>query len=167
MGNCHPLKPMSTSALPWATLVFTGWQFPMLIISRAVNIYIMLPSSADSIYYISLNVSWVHCLHYIWFQNNPGQVNIWAGILYIMNSCQFESVGELYMCKLCTIEIFWNIICCQIISLSTIAKFHNVLGCGFMIQWVILIFIKCFSSNQNQLFYVKVWYLWIFIFLVH
>ena len=36
-----PQKPMSTSNLPQSTLVFSGWQFPMLP-SRAVNIYIML-----------------------------------------------------------------------------------------------------------------------------
>ena len=35
-----PQKPMSTSASPQSTLVFTGWQFPMLS-SRAVNIYII------------------------------------------------------------------------------------------------------------------------------
>ena len=39
---------------------------------------------------------------------------------------------------------------------SHVAKFHRVLGRGFMIQRVILIFIKCLSANQNQLFNMKV-----------
>ena len=30
MGNCHPSKSMSTSASPRSTMVFSGWQFPML-----------------------------------------------------------------------------------------------------------------------------------------
>ena len=41
-------------------------------------------------------------------------------------------------------------------AISPIAKFHHVLGRGFMIQRVILIFIKCLSANQIQLFYMKV-----------
>ena len=41
------------------------------------------------------------------------------------------------------------------ISISHVAKFRHVLGRGFMIQRVILIFFKCFSVNQNQLFYMK------------
>ena len=49
---------------------------------------------------------------------------------------------------------FWNITRRQ--AISPVAKFHHVLGRGFMIQRVILIFIKCLSANQNQLFYMKV-----------
>ena len=30
MGNFHPSKSMSTSASPRSTMVFSGWQFPML-----------------------------------------------------------------------------------------------------------------------------------------
>ena len=40
-----------------------------------------------------------------------------------------------------------------------ITRCHHMLGRGFMIQQVILIFIKCLSANQNQLFYMKVWYM--------
>ena len=36
------------------------------------------------------------------------------------------------------------------------SKFHHMYGRGFMIPRVILIFIKCLSANQNQLFYMKV-----------
>ena len=38
-------------------------------------------------------------------------------------------------------------------AISPVAKFHHVLGRGFMIQRMILIFIKCLSPNQNRLFY--------------
>ena len=41
-------------------------------------------------------------------------------------------------------------------AISTVAKLHHVIGRGFVIQRVILIFIKCLSANQNQLFYMKV-----------
>ena len=49
---------------------------------------------------------------------------------------------------------FWNTTRRQVIS--SVAKFHHMLGRGFMIQRGILIFIKCLSANQNELFYMKV-----------
>ena len=63
--------------------------------------------------------------------------------------------GEPYMHKFCAVDFFFleyhssssNITRCQ---------FHHGLGRGLMIQRVILIFIKCLSANQNQLFYLKV-----------
>ena len=44
-------------------------------------------------------------------------------------------------------------------AISPVAEFHYVPGGGFMIQRVILIFIKCLSANQNELFYMKVRYI--------
>ena len=41
-------------------------------------------------------------------------------------------------------------------AISPIAKSYHMLGRGLMIQQVILIFIKCFLANQNQLFYINV-----------
>ena len=61
-----PTKPMSTEAKPNLTLVFSGWQFPML------------PSRAVNNYYIILN--------YVWFRNNRGQVNTWVCIPYSVSS---------------------------------------------------------------------------------
>ena len=49
---------------------------------------------------------------------------------------------------------FWNITRRQ--EISPVAKFHHLQGRGFMIQRGILMFIKCLSANQNQLFYIKV-----------
>ena len=43
----------------------------------------------------------------------------------------------------------------------TRCKSHHVLGRGLMIQRMILIFIKCFSANQSQLFNTKVKYLFL------
>ena len=37
-------------------------------------------------------------------------------------------------------------------GISPVAKFHHVIGRGFMIQRVILIFIKSLSANQYQYF---------------
>ena len=41
-------------------------------------------------------------------------------------------------------------------AISPVVNFHHALGRGFMIQRVILIFIKCLSANRNQLFSLKV-----------
>ena len=53
--------------------------------------------------------------------------------------------GETYAHKFCAVDIFWNITQRQ--AMSPVAKFRYVLGHGFMIQRVILIFIKCLSAN--------------------
>ena len=101
---------------------------------------------------------WIHHLHNIWFQNNPGQVNIPACISYSVNwkahTTPVRIYGEPYTHKFCAVDLFWNITHHQAISPD--AKFHHVLGPGFMIQWVKLIFVKCLSANQNRLFYMKV-----------
>ena len=44
---------------------------------------------------------------------------------------------------------FWKITRRQ--ALSPVTKFHHVLGRGFMVKRVILIFIKCLLSNHNRL----------------
>ena len=98
-------------------------------------------------------------IHYILFQNNPGQVNFWVCVLYSVNSKAHTMSVRIfdvpYTNKFCAVNIFWNITCRQAISL--VAKFYHVLRRGFMIQLVILILIKCLSANQNQLFYMKVY----------
>ena len=58
--------------------------------------------------------------------------------------------GEPYANKFCAGDIFWNITRRQ--GISPVANFHHVPGRGFMIQRVIVIFIKYLSSNQNQQF---------------
>ena len=119
-----PGKPVLIEAKLGLTLVFEGWQFPML------------PSLAVNNYYIILNVDWIHRLHYVWFQNNPCQVNICVCISYSVNSnahtTQVRIWGEPYTHKFCTVNIFLNITHCQ--AISPVAKFHHVLGRGFMIQ---------------------------------
>ena len=62
--------------------------------------------------------------------------------------------GEPYAHKFCAVDIFRNI--SRRLAISPVAKFCHVLGRGLMTQRVILIFIKCISANQNQLFYMKV-----------
>ena len=41
-------------------------------------------------------------------------------------------------------------------AISPVAKFHHLLGRGFIIQRVILIFIKCLSANQNHSDWIKI-----------
>ena len=118
----------------------------------------MLPSRAVNNYYIILNFNQIHRLIYVWFRNNPGQVNILVCILYSVNSnahmTPVRIYGELHTHKFCAVDIFFNITRRQ--AISPVAMFHHVLGRGFMIQRVILIFFKCLSANQNRLFYMKV-----------
>ena len=68
----------------------------------------------------------------------------------------FRIYGKLYAHKFCAVDNFWNIARRQ--AISSVPKFHHVLGRGFMIQRMILLFIKCLSANQNhlQVFYMKV-----------
>ena len=61
--------------------------------------------------------------------------------------------GEPYVHKFCAVNISCNITRSQ--AVSPVVKFRHVLGRGFMIHWVILIFIKCLLADQNQLFYIK------------
>ena len=50
--------------------------------------------------------------------------------------------------KFCAVDIFGNITRRQ--AISAVAKFHHLLGRGFVIQRVILILIICLSANQKQ-----------------
>ena len=68
--------------------------------------------------------------------------------------CQSESMVNCTRIHSAQSIFFWNITRRQ--AVSPVAKFHHVLGRCFIIQRVILIFIKCLSVNQNQLFYMKV-----------
>ena len=47
-------KPISTSTSPWSSLVFSGWQFPMLP-SRAVNIYIIIFGEKKLMVVVTIN----------------------------------------------------------------------------------------------------------------
>ena len=62
--------------------------------------------------------------------------------------------GKLLAQEFCSVYIFWNFNRRQ--AMSPIAKFHHVVGRGFMIQRVIFIFIRYFLASQNKIFYVKV-----------
>ena len=136
MGNRHPEK----TNVDRGEADFEGWEFPMW------------PSRAVNIYYI------IHRLHYAWYQNNLGQVNICVCIKYSVYSNAHTTpvriYGEPYAHKFCEVDIFWNINRRQ--AKPPVAKFYHVLGRGFMTQRVILIFIKLLSANQNKLFYMKV-----------
>ena len=64
-------------------------------------------------FFIILNVNKNHCLHYVGFQNNPGQVNVYVCVSYYVNSnahaTQVSFYGEPYAQKICAVDIFWNI----------------------------------------------------------
>ena len=72
-----------------------------------------------------------------------GQVNIWVCISYSVNwnahMMPVRFYDELYAHKFGAVDFFWNITRRQ--AILPVTKFHHVLGRGFMIQRVILIFI--------------------------
>ena len=118
----------------------------------------MLPTHAFNSYYIILNVKLIHCLHNVWFKNNQGQVNVGVCIFHSVNSnahtTPVKFFCEPYAHKFSAVDILWNITRCQ--AIPSFAKIHHVFGRGLMIQRIILIFFKCLSANQIQLYYMKV-----------
>ena len=85
-------------------------------------------------------------------------MNILFCISYAFNSNVHTTpvwiYGEADAQKFCAVDIFWNFARRQVTS--PVAKLQHVLGRGFVIQRVILIFMKCLPVNENQLFYMKV-----------
>lgn len=72
------LSPWENHWWPRLAAVFKGWQF------------LMVPSRAVNIHHIILNVISIHWLHYVYFQNYPGQVNIFACIFQMLRLSYFE-----------------------------------------------------------------------------
>ena len=111
----------------------------------------MLPSREVNIFFRILNVNKMHRLHYVWFQNNPGQVNICTCILYsniqtlscnspepMVNRARLDSVQSISF------------------EISAVIKQNHPLTssikCFSIIQRVIIL------NQSNQLFYIKVLY---------
>ena len=71
-------------------------------------------------------------IKYVWFQNNPGQVNICVCNSYSVylnaHTTPVRIYGEPYAHKFCAVDNFWNITRRQ--AISTVIKFHHVLGRG-------------------------------------
>ena len=61
---------------------------------------------------------------------------------------------EPYMHQFCAVDIFWNITSCQ--AILPIAKFHHVLGRGFMIQQVILILMIIGRGMSNERCFIDI-----------
>ena len=95
-----PRKPLLTEAKQRLAVVFEVWQFPMLYFC------------AGNIYKKWLNVNLKHRPYYVWFQNNPGQVNICVCISYsAYSNGQMTPVriyGEQYAHKFCAFDIFFE-----------------------------------------------------------
>ena len=85
-------------------------------------------------------------IKYIWFQNNPGEVN--TNCVYIAYSID-EASQNLWRTGRAKIlrsrYFFFNITRRQ--AISHVAKFCHVLGHGSMIKLMVFIFIKCFLAN--------------------
>ena len=99
---------------------------------------------------INIYIFWYQkILHIFWYQK------IWrftSGGQDLMRNESVRIYGEPYTHKFCTVDIFGNITRLQ--AIPSVAKFHHVLGRGFTIRRVILIFIICLSANQKQVFYI-------------
>ena len=80
-------------------------------------------------------------------------MNIWIGISYFVNlnahrTPVINSAQSIF---------FWNITRGQ--AISPVAKFHHVEGCGFTIQRMVFIFIKCLSAIRINYFIFIINYL--------
>ena len=134
-----PRKPLLTEAKQ--TLVLNGDNFQCYLLYRQYFSYFTE---------CSFDISSL----YVCFQNNTGKVNICSHIPYfIYSNAQMRQV------KLIIIIINNNFYYLEYHpSSSNInrCKVHHVLWRKIIFQQVILIFINCFSYNQNQLFHMKV-----------
>ena len=73
--------------------------------------YVTVPSRAVNIYYIKLNVNFKNTSsHFVWFQNNPGEVNICVCISYSVYSNALTTpvriYGEPYAHKFCAVDVY-------------------------------------------------------------
>ena len=101
----------------------------------------MLIDTSSTLRFKTIQVNWIFVLSFRILYN---QTFRWRKSESRVNRTRIKSAQE----------IFFNITRRQ--AILPVANFHHVLGRGLMIRRVILIFIKCFSANQNQLFYMKV-----------
>ena len=138
--------------------VLSLWHYINYWLHERVRLEIVTPRKPEStegsrsgnINGIIFNVYLLHHIHYVSFQNNPGPVNICTCVSYFHIFKRSDKASQ-NQCKsyvhcFCTVYNVWNITRCW--AISAVAKFHYELGCGFMIQRLVLIFI---ISNPNQL----------------
>ena len=114
----------------------------------------MLTSCAGNIYHIILNATEniPYTLRRVSKQSRSSVEYLRLFLYSVYSNAQIRPgkiymYGKLFVQEFCPVYIFWNISRRQ--AITTVAKFRHVLGRGFMIQRVILIFIKNFSGNQN------------------
>ena len=111
----------------------------------------MLPSRAVNIFFRILNVNKMHRLHYVWFQNNPGQVNALAFCIPNIQTLSCNSLEP--MVNRARLDSVQSIS----FEISAVIKQNHPLTssikCFSIIQRVIMIL-----NQSNQLFYIKVLY---------
>ena len=114
----------------------------------------MLTSCAGNIYHIILNATEniPYTLRRVSKQSRSSVEYLRLFLYSVYSNAQIRPgkiymYGKLFVQEFCPVYIFWNISRRQ--AITPVAKFRHVLGRGFMIQRVILIFIKNFSGNQN------------------
>ena len=127
-------------------IVTPGWLFPIF------------PYSEGNIIILSQNL--LNTLHLVSKQSRPGQVNICGCIsysIYMYSNAHMRQVRIYfgpYAHNYNTINIFLNITHRQ--AISPVAKFYHLRGHGFLIQLLILIFMKWhISANRINFFTCK------------
>ena len=141
MGNCHLEKNNVDRGEAEIDIGFRGVTISCFLLVQSVFIILY----------------WMLIKYIVFITNKPGHMNIWVCISYSVylnaHTTPVRIYGEPYAHKFCAVDIFLeyhpsssNITHCQVPSRRR----------GFMIQWMILIFIKCLSANQNRLFCMKV-----------
>ena len=130
MGNCHPEKTNFDRGEAEAYIGFRGVTISHVTLSCSQ--YLLYNTECYLI------IRYMHRLHYVCFQNNPGQVNVGVCVSYSVNSNAHTTpvriYGEPYAHKFSAVDIFLeyhpsssNITRCQVPS-RVRAWFHDSAG---------------------------------------
>ena len=136
MGNCHPEKtikcrPRRSRGWHWFS---RGDNFPCYFLMQSIFILLYWMLIKYIVYitfgFKTIKVKWICdvCISYSLNSN----AHIWRQSESMVNCTRIISAQSIFF------------------GISPVAKFHHVLGRGFMIQRVILIIIKWISANQNH-----------------
>ena len=94
-------RPRRSRGLHWFS---RGDNFPCYPLVQSIYLYY------TECYLI---IKYMHRLHYVWIQNNPGQVNVWICVSYSVNlnahTTPVRIYDEPYVHKFCEVDIFFGI----------------------------------------------------------
>ena len=144
-GNCHPEK---TTIHRGEAEIYSGFQGVTIF-----NVACTLLCRQYQSYYTECfkNTSSALCL----VSKQSRHVNFSSDLLFVFRisldvqqMSSSESMVNRTRINSAQSIFLWNITCHR--AISSIAEFHHVLGCCFMIQWVILIFFSMWNLGNMK-----------------